>query len=158
MWPSTPCACPAPTDQGAQHRDEPAAALLASWQRNLVVRVGVDRRRRPVSRPGGSVTSEQVQFQEFFAAHYPRLRRLGYWLTGSWVEAEDLAQEAMVRTFWRWPSVRRHDRPEDYARKVLVNRHRSLLRRALVRTRHAAQTDHAAPVVVSDPTDALVLW
>src|SRR5215208_3923728 len=98
MWPSTPCACPAPTDQGAQHRDEPAAALLASWQRNLVVRVGVDRRRRPVSRPGGSVTSEQVQVQEFFAAHYPRLRRLGYWLTGSWVEAEDLAQEAMVRT------------------------------------------------------------
>jgi RNA polymerase sigma-70 factor (sigma-E family) len=103
------------------------------------------------------VTSEQVQFQEFFAAHYPRLRRLGYWLTGSWTEAEDLAQEAMVRTFWRWPSVRRHDRPEDYARKVLVNRHRSLLRRALVRTRHAAQAD-AAPVVASDPTDALVLW
>jgi hypothetical protein len=43
----------------------------------------------------------------------------------------------MVRTFWRWPSVRRHDRPQDYARKVLVNRHRSLLRRVLVRARHA---------------------
>ena len=104
------------------------------------------------------MTSEQVQFQEFFAAHYPRLRRLGYWLTGDWMEAEDLAQEAMVRTFWRWPIVRRHDRPEDYARKVLVNRHRSLLRRALVRTRHAARTDDAAPVAASDPTDALVLW
>jgi DNA-directed RNA polymerase specialized sigma24 family protein len=78
------------------------------------------------------VTSEQVQFQEFFAAHYTRLRRLGYRLTGSWMEAEDLAQEAMVRTFWRWRIVRGHDRPEEYARKVLVNRHRSLLRRALV--------------------------
>jgi DNA-directed RNA polymerase specialized sigma24 family protein len=80
------------------------------------------------------VTSEQVQFQEFFAAHYTRLRRLGYRLTGSWMEAEDLAQEAMVRTFWRWRIVRGHDRPEEYARKVLVNRHRSLLRRALVPT------------------------
>ena len=45
----------------------------------------------------------------------------------------------MVRTFWRWPSVRRHDRPQDYARKVLVNRHRSLLRRALVEARYRSR-------------------
>src|SRR5512132_4694983 len=55
------------------------------------------------------------------------------WLTGDWTEAEELAQEAMVRTWWRWSIVRGHDRPHDYARKVLVNRHRSLLRRALAR-------------------------
>ena len=69
---------------------------------------------------------EHPQFQEFYAANYPRLRRLGYWLTGDWTEAEELAQEAMVRTWWRWSIVRGHDRPHDYARKVLVNRHRSL--------------------------------
>ena len=78
---------------------------------------------------------EHPQFQEFYAANYPRLRRLGYWLTGDWTEAEELAQEAMVRTWWRWSIVRGHDRPHDYARKVLVNRHRSLLRRALARLR-----------------------
>jgi hypothetical protein len=35
--------------------------------------------------------------------------------------------------------------------------YRSPLRRALVRTRHAARADDAEPVVASDPTDALVL-
>jgi RNA polymerase sigma factor (sigma-70 family) len=44
-----------------------------------------------------------------------------------------------VRTWWRWPLVRRLDRPGDYARKVLVNRHRSLRRRALVEARYAAR-------------------
>jgi hypothetical protein len=70
----------------------------------------------------------------------------------------------MVRTFWRWRFVRGHDRPEDYARKVLVNRHRSLLRRAVVRTRHAAggrcaagrrrRPDRCAGVVGGDPAAA----
>ena len=101
---------------------------------------------------------EHPQFQEFYAANYPRLRRLGYWLTGDWTEAEELAQEAMVRTWWRWSIVRGHDRPHDYARKVLVNRHRSLLRRALVRGRHAARYEQPSSVAASDPSDALVLW
>jgi RNA polymerase sigma-70 factor (sigma-E family) len=104
------------------------------------------------------VSREHPQFQEFFAAHYPRLRRLGYWLTGDWTEAEELAQEAMVRTWWRWSIVRGHDQPQDYARKVLVNRHRSLLRRTVVRARHAARNDQPSSVAASDPTDALVLW
>jgi RNA polymerase sigma-70 factor, ECF subfamily len=104
------------------------------------------------------VPSEHPQFQEFFAAHYPWLRRLGYWLTGDWTEAEELAQEAMVRTWWRWSIVRGHDRPQDYARKVLVNQHRSLLRRALVRARHVPGDDQPSSVMASDPTDALVLW
>jgi len=104
------------------------------------------------------VIREHPQFQEFFAAHYPRLRRLGYWLTGDWTEAEELAQEAMVRTWWHWSIVRGHDRPHDYARKVLVNRHRSLLRRTLVRARHAARYEQPSSVAASDPTDALVLW
>jgi len=33
------------------------------------------------------VPREYPQFQEFYAAHYPRLRRLGYWLTGDWTVA-----------------------------------------------------------------------
>jgi RNA polymerase sigma-70 factor (sigma-E family) len=85
------------------------------------------------------VAAEEPGFQEFYAAQYGRLRHLGYWLTGDWGQAEELAQEALVRTWWRWPVVRRLDRPGDYARKVLVNRHRSLVRRALVEARYAAR-------------------
>ena len=98
-----------------------------------------------------------VQFQEFFASHYGPLRRLGFWLTGDWAQAEELAQEALVRTWWRWPVVRRHDRPGEYARKVLVNRHRSLLRRALVEARHAGRLRPGPAAPVADLEDALVL-
>jgi RNA polymerase sigma-70 factor (ECF subfamily) len=75
------------------------------------------------------VDSQEQQFPDFFAAQYGRLRRLGFLLTGDWAQAEELAQEALVRVWWRWALVRRLEYPEAYARKVLVNRHRSVLRR-----------------------------
>jgi DNA-directed RNA polymerase specialized sigma24 family protein len=81
---------------------------------------------------GAGVTGTGREFREFFAAEYGRLRGLGFLLTGDWAQAEELAQDALVRTYRAWPRVRRHERPGAYARKVLVNRHRSLLRRAAV--------------------------
>jgi RNA polymerase sigma-70 factor (sigma-E family) len=101
--------------------------------------------------------AQDVEFQAFFAGQYPALCRLGYWLTGDRGEGEELAQEALVRVYWRWPLVRRLDRPGDYARKVLVNRHRSLLRRALVQARHAGRLRAAAAEPV-DHDGSLVLW
>jgi RNA polymerase sigma factor (sigma-70 family) len=62
-----------------------------------------------------------------------------------------------VRTWWRWPVVRRLDRPGDYARKVLVNRHRSLRRRALVEARHAARVRVEVVVPFDGHEDAAVL-
>jgi RNA polymerase sigma-70 factor (sigma-E family) len=88
---------------------------------------------------------EDRQFPEFFTSQYGRLRRLGFLLTGDWAQAEDLAQEALVRVYWRWSLVRRQAHPEAYARKVLVNRHRSLLRRLRLEARHAHQTRAEAP-------------
>ena len=103
------------------------------------------------------MTAEELGFQEFYAAQYQRLRRLGYWLTGDWGQAEELAQEALVRTWWRWPIVRRLDRPGDYARKVLVNRHRSLRRRALVEARYAARVGVEVAAPFDGHEDAAVL-
>jgi RNA polymerase sigma-70 factor (sigma-E family) len=103
------------------------------------------------------VAAEGLGFEEFYAEQYGRLRHLGYWLTGDWGQAEELAQEALVRTWWRWPVVRRLDRPGDYARKVLVNRHRSLLRRALVEARYAARLRAQAVVAFDGHEDAAVL-
>ena len=82
---------------------------------------------------------EDRQFPEFFAAEYGRLRRLGFLLTGDWGEGDELAQETLVRIYWRWSLVRRQQHPEAYARKVLVNRHRSLLRRLRLEARHAGR-------------------
>ena len=104
------------------------------------------------------MTGTGREFREFFAAEYGRLRGLGFLLTGDWAEAEELAQDALVRTWWAWSRGRRHERPAAYARKVLVNRHRSLLRRAVLETRHArgSRAEEACPDDLG--TDGLVLW
>src|SRR5512132_1563637 len=81
------------------------------------------------------MSGDDPDFLEFFAGEFWPLRRVGFLLTGDWHQAEELAQEAMARTWAAWPRVRGYDRPAAFARKVLVNRHRSLLRRAVVEAR-----------------------
>jgi len=82
------------------------------------------------------VSDRDVEFKAFFETEFRPLRRLGYLLTGDWVEAEDLAQEAMVRTYRAWSRIRERERPGAYARSVLVNRRRSMLRRSVVAQKH----------------------
>jgi RNA polymerase sigma-70 factor, ECF subfamily len=100
---------------------------------------------------------EDSQFPEFFVSQYEPLRRLGFLLTGDWAEGEELAQDALVRVWWRWALVRRKGYPEAYARKVLLNRHRSLLRRLRLDIRHAGQ----ARIETADAgqrEELLVVW
>jgi RNA polymerase sigma-70 factor (sigma-E family) len=101
---------------------------------------------------------DDPDFLEFFAAEFWPLRRTGFLLTGDWDQAEELAQEAMARTYAVWARVRGYDRPAAYARKVLLNRHRSVLRRAVVEARHRLATrpdDRHQPEFGGDE---LVLW
>jgi RNA polymerase sigma-70 factor (sigma-E family) len=105
------------------------------------------------------VADRERAFREFFDAEFRPLRRLAYLLTGNWAEAEDLAQEAMVRTYRAWTRIKDRDRPAAYARTVLVNRHRSLLRRAMVEAKHkVAREPDAQPEVEAPKDDAVVLW
>jgi RNA polymerase sigma-70 factor, ECF subfamily len=104
------------------------------------------------------VDGAELEFREFFAAEYGRLRGLGYLLTSDWAQAEELAQDTLVRTYRAWPRVRRSQRPGAYARKVLVNRHRSLLRRAAVEARHLAGRRPEEAVQPDLGPDGLVLW
>ena len=106
---------------------------------------------------GGVVGWEDAQFPEFFASQYGRLRRLGFLLTGDWAEGDELAQEALVRVWWRWALVRRQQHPEAYARKVLINRHRSLVRRLRLDARHAGQA-RVEPVDDRPREELLVVW
>jgi RNA polymerase sigma-70 factor (sigma-E family) len=77
---------------------------------------------------------------------------------GDPAQAEELAQEALVRTWRRWRLVRKPDNPEAYARKVLVNRHRSLLRRALVEARYRSHDRPREGYGDEHREDAIVLW
>lgn len=97
-----------------------------------------------------------VAFREFFDAEFRSLRRLAYLLTGNWTEAEDLAQETMVRVYRAWGRIAERDRPGAYARSVMVNRHRSMLRRTLVEAKYAVHRQ-SDPVVHGDEEN-VELW
>ncbi|EAP99236.1 putative RNA polymerase sigma factor [Janibacter sp. HTCC2649] len=72
---------------------------------------------------GGDVkTSERadVEFTAFVEGAQPRLSRVAVLLTGNRATAEDLLQEAFIRTYLHWGKVR----PEgaySYTRRILVN-------------------------------------
>jgi RNA polymerase sigma-70 factor (sigma-E family) len=104
------------------------------------------------------MSGEDPDFLEFFAGEFWPLRRVGFLLTGDWHQAEELAQEAMARTWAVWPRVRGYDRPAAFARKVLLNRHRSLLRRAVVEARHLVAGRSEERHQPDFGGDDLVLW
>ena len=101
---------------------------------------------------------DDVEFREFFASQYGSLCWLGYLLTGNRAQAEDLAQETLARIWARWSGVRRPREPALYARKVLVNRHRSLLRRALVEARYLASRRPADHYLPDFGEEAMTVW
>jgi len=104
------------------------------------------------------VAVDDAEFSEFFASQYGPLCWLGFLLTGSRAEAEELAQEALVRTWWRWRLVGRPEDPGSYARRVLVNWRRSLLRRAAVEARSLARSQPQELVAPAGDERAVVLW
>lgn len=89
-----------------------------------------------------SVTTHGVAFSDFFAAHHARLVRACLLLTGSTVEGEDLAQEAMARVLERWGRVSLMDDPEGYTYRTALNLHRNAAKRLAMAARR--QTDREA--------------
>jgi len=72
-------------------------------------------------------------------------RSHGAWLVGllevfvgNRATAEDLAQEAFLRTYRAWPRLRDQDRAAGYLRSTALNLARSGFRRRLVEMRHAS--------------------
>lgn len=62
---------------------------------------------------------DQAEFEEFVARDGARLQGFASLLAGTWHDAEDLVQQALLRSAGRWPAARQ--RPEAYTRTVLVN-------------------------------------
>src|SRR4029453_7606351 len=58
-----------------------------------------------------------------------------YLLTGDRSEADDLAQEALLRAYERWDRVGAMDSPAGYVYRTALNLHRSQLRALMVRAR-----------------------
>jgi RNA polymerase sigma-70 factor (sigma-E family) len=79
--------------------------------------------------------TRDAQFRAFYFAESGRLRRLALFLTGNQHEAEDLSQEALLRTYRAWGRIRGAE-AGPYCRRTLVNLHRNSLRRKIVERKH----------------------
>jgi DNA-directed RNA polymerase specialized sigma24 family protein len=60
------------------------------------------------------------QFTEFVRARYPALFRYGTLLTADRGHGEDLAQEALIKTYRAWHRLHPGGDPEAYARTVMA--------------------------------------
>jgi RNA polymerase sigma-70 factor (sigma-E family) len=104
------------------------------------------------------VPVDDHEFGAFFVSHYSGLYALGVLLTGDRGQAEELAQDALVRTYRRWALVGQLHDPASFARRVLINRHRSLLRRGLVEARQLLRLRADDQPVIDRPEDAVAIW
>jgi RNA polymerase sigma-70 factor, ECF subfamily len=92
-----------------------------------------------------------VDFDEFYSRGYRRCTALGYVLTGSAVDADDLVQEAFSTAYRRWSEIAAYDDPLAWVRRVMVNnamsRGRRLRREVLAMARFGNRPQRAQPPI-----------
>jgi RNA polymerase sigma-70 factor (ECF subfamily) len=86
----------------------------------------------PTSQSVMPLVGEASSFEEFFLVHQERLFQALYLLTGDRYEADDLAQEALLRAYERWDRVGGMESPAGYVYRTALNLHRSRLRKVAV--------------------------
>ncbi|MGP3918462.1 SigE family RNA polymerase sigma factor [Nonomuraea sp. 10N515B] len=77
------------------------------------------------------MSGAEHDFGAFVAARATSLLRVAYLACGDETEAEDLLQTALERTYKNWDRVR-HDSPEPYVRRVIINAAISRARRRAI--------------------------
>ena len=78
---------------------------------------------------------DPLGFEEFYRTEFPRLMRSMFLLVPDSDEAQELAQEAMVRVYERWDRVSQMESPGGYLYRVATNLNRRRIRSIAVRAR-----------------------
>jgi RNA polymerase sigma-70 factor (sigma-E family) len=91
------------------------------------------------------VPTRDEEFAEYFSARFGWARRIAFALSGSWSDAEEIAQQAFVRVYARWTKIR-SDTVDAYLRTVLTRVFLDSRRRGSVREQAVAELpDRAVP-------------
>jgi RNA polymerase sigma-70 factor (ECF subfamily) len=97
-----------------------------------------------------------ADFESFFRAEHDRLYRAMYVVTGSTHEAEELMQDAFLRTWERWDRVATMDDPVGYLFRAAMNAFRSRRRRAVLAIRKMrAPAEGRDAFALADDRDAV---
>ena len=100
-----------------------------------------------------------VDFDDFYCRGYRKCAALGFALTGSVADADDLAQEAFATAYRRWSEIAGYDDPLAWVCKVMINnamsRGRRLRREVIALARFGGRPK--PPVLELDSADR-ELW
>lgn len=99
-------------------------------------------RMRPAPR-----SSRDAEFETWLLARERALQRTAYLLVGEVHTAQDLVQETLAKLYLAWDRIRDRESVDAYARRILLNEHRTAWRRPVRRREQVmdAVPDHAAP-------------
>lgn len=95
--------------------------------------------------------AQGLDFEVFFEDLYERLFQALLLTCGNRADAEDLAQEAMVRAYEQWDRVQAADSPAAYVFRTAFNLNRKRIRRAALALRRVVPQERT-----SDPTAAVL--
>ena len=101
-----------------------------------------------------------AEFEAYMAARQPSLLRTAYLLSGDRHTAEDLVQTALAKLYLSWDRVQRRELLDGYVRRIIVNEHNSLWRRAWKRREHSTDVLPDDRTVDDRPDDgqSAALW
>jgi RNA polymerase sigma-70 factor (ECF subfamily) len=103
------------------------------------------------------VTERESEFTWFFRAEFPQVARTVFLVLRDAGRAEDIAQEAFLALYARWPRISRYERPDLWVRRVAIR----LAVRAAGRERMRATREPGSPAAVAaappEPADPDVM-
>ena len=104
-------------------------------------------------------TADAPTFEEYAASAWPSLYRYAYLLAGNHADAEDIAQQTLMKAYRSWSRVERSDSPAAYLRQILTNTYlsqrRPKARHLELLTDVPPETGHLAGI---GPEDRMALW
>jgi len=86
------------------------------------------------------MTSARTDFEEWLLAREGSLHRTARLLTHDTHAAQDLVQTTLAKLYLAWDRISDRDNVDAYARRILVNEHRSTWRRASTRREFTTDT------------------
>jgi RNA polymerase sigma-70 factor (sigma-E family) len=99
----------------------------------------------------GAMQDRDFEFTWFFQAEYPQVVRTVLLIVRDAGQAEDVAQEAFLALYARWPRISRYERPDLWVRRIAIR----LAMRVSRRERMRAYRETGAPTAGPLPTLSL---
>jgi RNA polymerase sigma-70 factor (sigma-E family) len=109
----------------------------------------------------GTATSstDAPTFEEYAGVAWPSLYRYAYLLTGNHADAEDIAQQTLMKAYRFWSRVKASESPAAYLRQMLTNTYlshaRPKVRRLELLTDAPPDPGHAP---TAGPEERMALW